>query len=753
MKVEGNVKNRLLASLLAVAGVGAPLMVPGCGGSGPGDSVLPGVESIVFVQRAYEREDGSHDISGGTMQVIDYQRYTPGGGVFTLTPPTPDGELVELTAGYDGVDIAGLDLSFDASRVIFSMRHAGDDHYHIYTANIVGAGEDPGIRQLTFGDWDDLRPIFAPGGRAAFITNQPYTAMGVRRDEYERGEAPQLAVLSLDGGEPTLCAHNLSHSADPFLLSNGQIGFSRWEHLGSRNDVKLFRMNPDCTGMEALAGEFNRNFNSLVQAHEVEPGIFYGIGTSRNRTIQSGAIIRVDARALDGSPSLFFDVQDATFENLTPLVPTDMGSPPSGVGRYRHPIPLPETDLLITSWSDGDVNDRNELAATAPDYGIYMYDPETSRRTLVFDDPNMWDLYALPVAVRDEPPVIAPTVSGRLDTSTPAILGSIDVSVTSMPEVVSGGQYTDAIPLGDALRDTVRMRIIEGFSSEIGSVRMFGLTMHEGAAILGETPVYADGSWRAAVPAYLPYHLQPLDVYGLAIRNQALWIQAMPGESRECGGCHSDRSESVLPRAGVPTTIAQTAGADMTTFRAIPDRIELPWAGAPSRTTIQDMLNANCVSCHDGGASDPYAGRSYMVEVTTMEGEMLAYTIPYLRLTDEPIEVYYENEVRAYPASYVTLLYPSAMMGDMMIVGDAPPQWVVPGSARHSRLIEVVNAESEDAPGEFAWGTAPHPEDVGVTITRDERLMLIQMADLGGQYYSRWNVAGGERFTGMVGTY
>lgn len=740
-----------LATVLAVAGVGAPVMVQGCGGGGPGESVISGVEALVFVQRAYELPDGSHDISGGTMQVIDYLRYTPGGGVFVLSPPSPDGELTDLTDSYEGVDIAGLDLSFDGDRVVFSMRHSGDDHYHVYTANIDGSGD---IRQLSFGDWDDLRPIFAPGGLVAFITNQPYTAMGTRRDEYERGAAAQLAVLSLDGGEPRLCAQNLSHSADPFLLSNGQIGFSRWEHLGSRNDVKLFRMNPDCTGMEALAGEFNRDFNSLVQAHEVEPGIFYAIGTSRNRTIQSGAIFRVDARAVDGSSSLFFDVQDASFDNLTPLVPTDMSSPPSGVGRYRHPIPVAGSTNMLVSWSDGDVNDRNELAVTAPDYGIYLYDPATSRRTLVFDDPNMWDLYALPVGRRDEPPVIAPTVMGRLDTNTPAILGSIDVAVTSMPETVSGGHFgTEGVPLGEALLATTRMRIIEGFSSEIGSVRMFGLTMHEGAAILGETPVYNDGSWRAAVPAYLPYHLQPIDEYGVAIRNQQLWIQAMPGESRECGGCHSDRSESVLPRSGLPTTLAQAAGADMSTFRPIADRTELPWAGAPSRRTVQDVFNESCVGCHDGGASDPFAGMTYMVEVTTMEGEELAYEIPYLNLSDAPLEVYYENEVIAYPSSYVTLLYPSAMMGDMTIVGDAPPQWVVPGAARHSRLIEAVNAESESRPGVFSWPTPSHPEDVGVELSREDRMMLIQMADLGGQYYSRWNVAGGEYFTSMTTTY
>jgi hypothetical protein len=194
------------------------------------------------------------------------------------------------------------------------------------------------------------------------------------------------------------------------------------------------------------------------------------------------------------------------------------------------------------------------------------------------------------------------------------------------------------------------------------------------------------------------------------------------------------------------TTIAQTVAPDESTFAPIADRLELPWFGASSRANVQDMLNENCVSCHDGGASDPYAGRSYMVEVTTMEGEMLNYTIPYLLLTDTPIEIYYEEEVVSYPASYVTLLYPSAMMGDVTITGDAPPEWVVPGSARGSRLVEAVNMPAADDASVLAWtGTRNvnvgpmHPEDQGVTISREDRLILARISDLGGQYYTRWN--------------
>ena len=156
--------------------------------------------------------------------------------------------------------------------------------------------------------------------------------------------------------------------------------------------------------------------------------------------------------------------------------------------------------------------------------------------------------------------------------------------------------------LDEALDFATRVRIIEGFSSEISPVREFGLTMHEGAAILGEASVYADGSWEAAVPARLPYHLQPLDRYGMAIRNQMLWIQAMPGEERRCGGCHEDRTGQVLPRTG-PTTLAQQAGAQGDQHAAA--------FGAGSRelvaegTVVFDWLSRSGFSSGDPIASTP----------------------------------------------------------------------------------------------------------------------------------------------------
>lgn len=729
--------------------------LPGCTTSGKGnEGVLPGVSSLLFVKRAYIKDDGEHEL-GGMGNVFDYLRYVPGGGVYTLTPPTPDGKLKNLTASFKAVDIGGIDLSFDAKQFVFSMRHAEDDNYHVYIGNIDGTG----IRQLTFGPSDDVKPIWVAGDRIAFVTNEPYTAMGTRADEYNHSRVvSQVATVSVAGGDADrrVCAQNLSHTVDLFSMADGRIGYSRWEHLGPVNDLKLFAMNPDCSQMMAVAGQFNKDFNSIVQAHEIEQGVFVGIGTARDMTFQAGALIKVDARSRTSQEAGRIDVQQATFKNLTPQVPTDDESPTANTGRYRSPTPLVGSDDLLVSWANGDVNDRLELTGTAPNFGLYLWKASTRERVLVYDDKETWDLYATPIVARDVPPVRGDALGGGYEPETPAIIGSVDVTKTSLSENVNGASLSGK-SLGDALGATTRMRVIEGFSSEIGPVREFGLTMHEGAAILGEVPVYADGSWEAKVPPYLPYHLQPIDEFGLAIRNQLLWIQAMPGETRRCGGCHESRSENILPRMGA-TTIAQQEGpTDLT--GPIADRKELPWAGSkvtaeisPGYKNIQDLFDAKCVSCHSGGANDPFDGQFYEVRTTMEDGTLFNTQIPYLDLSDKPVDVYYEREVYSYPVSYASLLYPSAMMGDSVVMGDLEPkEWVIPGSARQSPLIEKVNAQSELVATKFAWradDTTPgHPEDVGgAALTREERMMLIQMVDLGGQYWNRRNVEGGEAF-------
>src|SRR4029079_609758 len=98
-------------------------------------------------------EDGtvkSIDVAGGMGQVMDYNRYEPGGRleVFSLTT----GETRNILADFDAADVSSLDVSYDATKVVFTMKTSGDDHYHVYWASIrPGSDGKHEIHQLTFG--------------------------------------------------------------------------------------------------------------------------------------------------------------------------------------------------------------------------------------------------------------------------------------------------------------------------------------------------------------------------------------------------------------------------------------------------------------------------------------------------------------------------------------------------------------------------------------------------------------------------
>jgi hypothetical protein len=740
----------------------------------PDQNTKTDVSKIVYAVRQNTLTDANGnatviDVAGGMGQVMDYGRYEPGGRLEVLDLRT--GQPQNLIADLDQADISSVDVSFDATRVLFTMKTNPNDKYHVYwaalDANTNGAYER---HQLTFGDYDDINAIWADSSRIVFVTNEAYTPMGTRADEYNHSRVvTQLGTVTVDGGDADrkLCSQNLSHIVNLFSMADGRVGFSRWEHLENVNDVKLFAMNPDCTQITAVGGQHDKpgGGNSLVQVTEgTTPNTFVGIVTTRENTIQAGSLFRYDARSA-ADPTRIDEEKSGAFNVITPLVP--VGDDPSPVGRYRSPAVLPDGRLLV-SWANGVVNDQMEFDLTPPDYGIYVYNEQTRENELVQNYEDTWELYARPVVQRTEPPLV-PSRQNTTDGTIPARIGSINIQDTSLTtrhgEHVSGAEF-DNTTMDDALGEAVRVRIIEGFSTEAApGATMFGLTMAEGAAILGEAKINSDGSWMAEVPPYVPMHLQPIDRYDMAIRSQTTWIQGMPNESRVCGGCHEDRTSNVQP-SDQQVTVAAGNGPEPFNL-AIADRTEFPWANANpghEANEIQALLNSRCVQCHNATTNGNQPQSFYTVTMTDPTTGMASatYQIPRLDLTDTPITVKYDRQTKTYPTSYVSLFYPAALSMEMgedgaMITGTLPPRWAIPSDARHSMVIQKLEVTSETDPTDYAWklGTPIPADDNGGTVaggtyvdhaavagmTRDELVKLIRTIDMGGQYYSRQNTA------------
>ncbi len=752
---------RTAGALSLLAGLA---LLPGCSSKETTDE-QGDVSRIVYAVRQHTSvaDDGTVtiDVAGGMGQVMDYGRYMPGGKLEIFNLKSQD--IQNIIEDYATADVSSVDVSADGTRVVFTMKKDAHDNYHVYWSGVDrGADGKFGVTQLTFGPYDDQNAIFSPGDRIVFTTNQSYTEMGTRADEYNHARAvTQLATITLSGGDADrkLCSQNLSHIVTLFPMHDGRVGFSRWEHLENVNDVKVFAMNPDCTQIVALSGQHGKPGNSMVQVSESgTANVFYGIVTNRENTIQAGALVKLDARSAVNLGQ--FDeekTEDEAYTVLTPSVPR--GDEPSPIGRYRSPAVLPDGRVIV-SWADGAVNESNELALTPPDYGVYWYNEATRANQLVVNHEGSWELYAHPIYTHAEAPII-PSRQDISDASIPTRFGSINVRSTSLAarhgDAVSGAQFTTSTPTDQALLQANRVRIIEGFSTE-GSPNhtMFGLTMAEGAAILGEAKVEDDGSWLANLPPYVPVHLQPIDQFDLSIRSQTTWIQGMPGESRVCGGCHEDRNEPNLPNGQMNNIAASRGPEDF--MLPIEKRTEYPWAKANvagNPNEIQALLNDKCVSCHNGTTNGDKPQEFYTV---TMANAVLAtstdYKVARMDLTDTPVTVYYDRRVATWPSSYVSLFYPAAMsmeMGKVTVTGNVPPKWAIPSDARNSLLIEKLNVTSVLDGKTYAWPLGQAFSDPGVAggtrsdhaklagLTREQTVMLIRAIDMGGQYYARQN--------------
>jgi hypothetical protein len=702
----------------------------GCGGEDAG--ALDGIDSIVFLQRKKQNETGD---------IFQYRSYHPTARIVTLTPPTADGQLdvlcCEGIAGFENVDIASYDLSFDAREIVFAGKLAANQTYGLFLYR----RDDHTVEQLATDPTRDYQyPVFLPGDKIMFMTNavvEPGAPQHV--DEYERGETLQLGVMSKDGTNELLGARNLSHRVFPSLLSDGTVVATQWDHLGDENSGHLMIFNPDMTRMrEAFGKEGTGITNSYLKAREIAPGRVIAIGTARDRTVQSGTLldIRLGEACGDGTYTCRQAEANASYRILSADVP--LGREPSfvGVGRYYDAFPLNarEAPDLLVSWADGPV-ESNSLAAAglSADFGVYLYDSRRDARRPIFNDPEMWDVMARPLVARAAPPAIEGSGKHQFNQDA-TLIGSMDVYQSTTIDFVPGSIFG--------------VRVIEGFSGEEGVGQDFGLTEHEGAAVLGISPVKDDGSWAALIPANVPVHLQAVDRFGMSLESEPVWFSGGPGESRFCGGCHEDRAAATVIQPGL--TQAVTDGpSDLLSTTPRAERASTNFSrdavrGVPWNQALQPIFTAKCVdACHDG--TKGRAGNKTWTIMDPETGMSMEWTF---NLSGDPVEYAVGDMVMpGYSASHLSLMGPDMidLEREGLVIGGDFTIYIEPTDAANSKLIQKLNPVQQfptQNPGVRAFDTTafpPHAAQLGVELTPDEYYLLTLAADLGGQFYSREN--------------
>ena len=255
---------------LACAALAATLAatLAGCG-SGSSDATVQGDVPLAYVQRVntigMNPTNGAPTADGGDLMIREKS-----------SPSAPEINVTKsITQGHG--DVSDPEVSYDGKKIVFSLRCATSNtsmvdgakactgRWNIWEYDMTKGGVSAGsFKRLTSSTTaDDVDPAYLPAGKGfVFTSNRQTTSFnnqgpGPARfalDEYERERVFNLHTMDASGGNITQISVNQSHDRNPVVRPNGDIMFSRWDHVGMRNHFKVFRVKPDGTDMFVLYG-------------------------------------------------------------------------------------------------------------------------------------------------------------------------------------------------------------------------------------------------------------------------------------------------------------------------------------------------------------------------------------------------------------------------------------------------------------------------------------------------------------------
>ena len=456
------------AVMAAIAAL-AIASVTGCGNGAASDSntvTVAGDVAIAYAKRV--NTIGANPTNGAPT--------APGGDLMIREKSSPSAPEHNITAQFTQGkgDASGPEASYDGKKLVFSMRcpttntaMIGDlpactGRWNVWEYDMTGSANGGGTltggtyRRITAStDADDVDASYLPAGRGFVFTSNRQTTSSVNQalghsyfalDEYERERVFNLHTMDATGKAITQISVNQSHDRSPVVRPNGDIMFSRWDHVGGRNHFKIFRAKPDGTDLFVLYGAHSEG-NSFLHPRDMDPkGKYKGFLTSDlmplSRTHEGGGLVMIDAANYSEQNTPANPTVPATGgQKQMTIEALNLGSGISAGGRITTPYPLWDgTDRVLISYMPCEVNrsgvtvlcksltpdelarlsqdDRlvaDEQADTVrnnvpPSYAVYMFDPAKQTFLLVATPPTGF-MFTHPVALqaRAEPNATDPT--------------------------------------------------------------------------------------------------------------------------------------------------------------------------------------------------------------------------------------------------------------------------------------------------------------------------------------------------------
>ncbi len=510
-------------------------------------------------------------------------RQRPGGSLFVLDKPGISLACRDLISGkLPSGNILEPRLSYDAKKILFSFvatdgaldprtlaRNETDTNHHYYHIYEIGS-DGTGLRQITNDIYDDMMPEWLPDGGIAFVsTRRRATSRCFWWGYSDRWHSYTLFRMNPDGSEIQQISWNDVNEWFPAVSNSGHLLFARWDYI-DRDAVthqNLWSMRPDGTNPMAVWGNETAKPHCTFQARSVPGSGKIVCVASAHHAITGGPVMLID-------PTVHNNSQDA----VTRLTPEKYPEAEGWIeGWYNSPWPFSEK-LFLVAYS----RDRlmHEPERHNPDYalGLYVMDNQGNRE-LLYREGLIGATCPMPLAPRPVPPVL------------PSVLNPL-LAQRGLGEVFISDVYEGLSP---AVRGTLKqLRVVQVFpkTTRDSNAPIIGVAGEENTrAILGVTPVEADGSARFLVPAGKPILFQVLDKDGFAYRTMRSSTSLMPGERLSCVGCHENKMTVSASALKVVAAMKRPA-AELT---------PTPETGRPYGfvENVQPIFDAKCISCHN----------------------------------------------------------------------------------------------------------------------------------------------------------
>jgi len=637
---------------------------------------------LLFVKR--------HSYTGIHIYDTFYKWPPGGGGIYVVENPSAPRAQWKIRAVIDpttpetlGVGVySHPELSWDAKKLLFCFKGEPNGSTSIYEIGVDGKG----LRRLTNptpyckdykgsgAGQHDIAPAYLPDGRIVFLSTRPSGLVPCNNT----GVAI-LHVMNADGSDVHPISVNNVNEFDPSVLPDGRILFGRWEYV-DKNALtiqSLWTIHPDGTEETAL---FANNLvlpEAILDARPV-PNSHLIVGTlAKHNAPPRGSIAFIDPLLGKNNPQAIINLEHPD-------------NPTYDRGDSCEPWAISKDVVLFSGRPKG--YQRNV---------IEMMD-RAGHRIVLLSDPDICLHSPMLVKPRPRPPVLPSTVDRRQKT------GRFFVQ-----DIYKG--------LTGVKRGEVKwLRVIEEtsrVSPSPGSPNPYNQTFLVSAALafsvknfLGIVPVDEDGSVYFEVPAGRAVYFQALDAEGRLIQSMRTFVQAAPGVTRSCIGCHEQKNAAPPPQGlrakGLgfnpqPSTLPSA-------LRRPPRRLQPESWGSgfvdyPSM--VQPVLDKHCVRCH-GGAQGIAAG------LDLSGGWTEHFNISYENLVSRR-----ETQLVAYWISGIDCMNGTAFWSAQIF----PPRRHGSGAAPLAQLLV-----------EGHGGRIPN-------LTRRERDLLMAWMDTNGLYYGTWD--------------